>query len=277
MTIKGKAHAAVIKENLKQKIALMPVPPKLAVLLVGEDPASQVYVSGKQKACAEVGIRSELYTLPADIPQEEILNKIDALNADADVNGILIQCPLPTHMDMRTVVSRVSPEKDVDCLSTHNIGLLAAGLAKLKPCTPDAVMTLLEMEGISLSGKHCVIVGRSDIVGKPLAFLMLAKDATVTICHSRTRDLAAVCRSADILVAAVGRQNLITADMISEGCVVIDVGITRLEGKKITGDVDYAACKEKASHITPVPGGVGPMTIAKLMENCYKAYEIQRG
>jgi methylenetetrahydrofolate dehydrogenase (NADP+)/methenyltetrahydrofolate cyclohydrolase len=273
--INGKLHAAVLKDSLKEKISAMAAPPTLAVILVGEDPASQVYVAGKEKASQEIGIGFTLHSLPADTPQDKVLSLIDALNADTNVNGILVQQPLPNHMDKFTIVSRVDVRKDVDCLNPMNFGLLATGQAALLPCTPDAVMTLLALENISLAGKHCVIVGRSDIVGKPLALMMLAKDATVTICHSRTRDLAAVCREADVLVAAVGKRNLITADMVKEGAVVIDVGITRLEGKKICGDVDYKACKEKASYITPVPGGVGPMTIAKLLENCYRAWEKQ--
>jgi methylenetetrahydrofolate dehydrogenase (NADP+)/methenyltetrahydrofolate cyclohydrolase len=273
--INGKAHAAAIKENLKNKISVMPVPPSLAVVLVGNDPASLVYVSGKEKACGEIGIRFTLHTLPEDTPQEKLLTLLDTLNANGDVNGILVQNPLPRHLDKHAVVSRIDPQKDVDCLNPVNIGLLATGKAVLPPCTPDAVMTLLALESIPIAGKHCVIVGRSDIVGKPLAFMMLAKDATVTVCHSKTRNLASVCQTADILVAAVGVRNLITAEMVKEGCVVIDVGITRLEGKKITGDVDYKNCKEKSSAITPVPGGVGPMTIAKLMENCVRAWEFQ--
>lgn len=273
--ISGKAHAACLKQSLKQKIAAMPVAPSLAVILVGEDPASHVYVTAKGKDCEEIGIRFALHHLPEDTAQEDLLALIDRLNADTATNGILVQQPLPSHMDKHTVVSRISPSKDVDCLNPVNMGLLATGMASLTSCTPEAVMALLELEGIPLSGKHCVIVGRSDIVGKPLTFMLLAKDATVTVCHSRTRDLPAVCRSADVLVAAVGKQNLITADMLKDGAVVIDVGITRLEGKKICGDVDYKACKEKASHITPVPGGVGPMTRAKLMENCLKAWHIQ--
>jgi methylenetetrahydrofolate dehydrogenase (NADP+)/methenyltetrahydrofolate cyclohydrolase len=275
--INGKTHAAAIKESLKNKISTMPIPPSLAVVLVGDDPASLVYVSGKEKTCREIGIRFTLHTLPGNTPQDELLTLLDQLNADGDVNGILVQNPLPGHLDKHAIVSRIEPRKDVDCLNPVNIGLLATGKAILPPCTPDAVMTLLALENIQTAGKHCVIVGRSDIVGKPLAFMMLAKDATVTVCHSKTRDLASLCQTADILVAAVGARNLITADMIKKGCVVIDVGITRLEGKKVTGDVDYTACKEKASHITPVPGGVGPMTIAKLMENCVKAWELQHG
>jgi methylenetetrahydrofolate dehydrogenase (NADP+)/methenyltetrahydrofolate cyclohydrolase len=275
MMIDGKKHAAELKEKLAKKIASLPVPPALAVVLVGDDPASLVYVGAKGKACQTVGIGFTLHHLPADTPQEDVLKLIDDLNKDAAINGILVQQPLPGGLSKHAVVSRVDPRKDVDCLNPVNFGLLATGMAGLKPCTPDAVMTLFASENIPLAGKHCVIIGRSDIVGKPLALMMLAKDATVTICHSRTKCLKTVCQTADIIVAATGRQNLVTADMVKDGAVIVDVGITRLEGKKICGDVDYKACKEKASHITPVPGGVGPMTIAKLLENCLTAYEIQ--
>jgi methylenetetrahydrofolate dehydrogenase (NADP+)/methenyltetrahydrofolate cyclohydrolase len=275
--IDGKAYAASLKQSIRDQITLMPVPPTLAVILVGEDPASQVYVSAKEKACAEAGIRSVLHTLPADAPSSAIFSLIDELNADTAVNGILVQNPLPSSWDKRAVLSHVNPNKDVDCLHTGNIGLLTTGAALLQPCTPAAVMALLKNEGIDLFGKHAVVVGRSDIVGKPLALMMLAADATVTICHRYTKDLAAETLRADVLVSAVGKQKLITADMIKPGCVVIDVGITRLEGKKICGDVDYKPCKEKASAITPVPGGVGPVTIAKLLENCLTAWKIQHG
>jgi len=271
--INGTEHAAAIRQEVKA----MGISPHLVVVLVGDDPASKVYIGMKEKACAEVGFKSTIRKLPGNATQKEIIAVIDELNADSDVTGILVQQPFPSHLDKNKIVSRVTPEKDVDCLGPYNVGLAVMGRGRLSPCTPAGVITLLEREGVEISGKHAVVVGRSDVVGKPLALMLLARDATVTICHSRTKDLAAVCKTADILVAAVGRPKFITADFIKPGAVVIDVGVNRLEGRKICGDVDYDACAEIAGYITPVPGGVGPMTVATLMQNCAEAWEIQNG
>ena len=274
--INGTAHAAAIRQEVKAKVDAG-VDAHLVVVLVGEDPASKVYIGMKEKACAEVGFKSTMRKLPETATQEEVIAVIDELNADPSVTGILVQQPFPAHLDKNKIVLRVAPEKDVDCLGAHNVGLTFMGQGKMLPCTPAGVITLLERENIDIKGKHAVVVGRSDIVGKPLALMLLAKDATVTICHSRTQDLAAVCRTADILVAAVGRPKFVTADMVKPGAVVIDVGVNRLENRKVCGDVDFDGCEGVASYITPVPGGVGPMTVATLMENCAKAWEIQNG
>lgn len=272
--LNGKAVAAVLKTRVKEKIST-DNPPSLAVVLVGQNPASLTYIRGKEKACNEVGIRFQLHALEENTSQADLLALIDTLNADNNIHGLLVQQPLPPHLDKHAVVSRIDPRKDVDCLHPHNVGLVMTGRARLLPATPAGVIMLLDECGVSLEGKHCVIIGRSDIVGKPLALMLLARDATVTVCHSRTQGLADICRRADVLVAAAGRPRLVTPDMISPGCIVVDVGVNRLEGKKICGDVDYKGCFEKASFITPVPGGVGPMTVAVLMENCLKAWEAQ--
>ncbi|MCL2371993.1 MAG: bifunctional methylenetetrahydrofolate dehydrogenase/methenyltetrahydrofolate cyclohydrolase FolD [Defluviitaleaceae bacterium] len=272
--IDGKAHAAAIRQEVKTQAA-SGANAHLVVVLVGEDPASKVYIRGKEKACAEVGFKSTLISMPETSTQEEVLAVIEKLNKDPDVTGILVQQPFPAHLDKNKIVSFVAPEKDVDCLGPCNVGLAAMGQGKLLQCTPSGVIGLLERENIEIAGKHAVVIGRSDIVGKPLALMLLAKDATVTICHSRTKNLAEVCRRADILVAAVGRARLVTADFVKPGAVVIDVGMNRNE-KKLCGDVDYDAVKDIASYITPVPGGVGPMTIATLMQNCLRAWEMQK-
>ena len=272
--INGTTHASKIRVNLKNRIKDYAPKPHMAVVLVGDDAASQVYIRNKQKACAEVGIHSTLHTLPATASQQEILDMINTLNNDTTVNGILVQQPFPVVIDKNAIVSAVDPKKDVDCLHPYNLGLVAIGQAKFLPCTPGGIIELLKQESIDISGKHAVIVGRSDIVGKPLALMLLNENATVTICHSKTQNLAQVCSQADILIAAVGRAKLITADFIKSGAVVIDVGINRENGK-LCGDVDYDNVFEKASHITPVPGGVGPMTVAMLLENCVRAWEMQ--
>ena len=272
--IDGKAHAAAIRREIKDRVS-NGVRAHLAVVLVGDDSASKVYISMKQKACAEVGFESSLHKLPATATQEEVLTVIGSLNNNPAITGVLVQQPFPAHLDKNAIVSFVDPRKDVDCLGPYNIGMATTGQGLLLPCTPAGVITLLKRENIPMRGKHAVVVGRSDIVGKPMALMLLANDATVTICHSRTENLSTVCQTADILVAAVGRHNFITSDFVKPGAVIIDVGMNHLGGKKVRGDVDFDNCLDKASYITPVPGGVGPMTVATLMENCVKAWELQ--
>lgn len=276
--IDGKSTAFETCEKVRLRVETMKkngVEPCLAVIIVGDDPASRVYVNNKKKKCAAVGIKSLEYALPEQTTQNELLDLIDKLNNDSLVNGILCQLPLPAHIDEKAVIEAIDSQKDVDCFCDVNVGKLWTGNAVFLPCTPAGVMEMLCRYGIEVSGKNCVIVGRSNIVGKPLAALMLQNNATVTVCHSKTGNLASVCRSADILVAAVGRAKFITADMVRENAVVIDVGINRDENGKLCGDVDFDAVKDKASFITPVPGGCGPMTIAMLMQNTVKACEIQ--
>jgi len=269
----GKTHAAAIRNAVKKRVC-SGAAPHLAVVLVGENPASLVYIRNKQKACEEAGIHFSLHMLPETATQNEVLQTVDMLNADKNVHGILVQQPLPSQMDKHAVVSRIDPIKDVDCLHPQNLGLVAMGQSTVLPCTPSGIITLLKRENIEIAGKHAVIVGRSDIVGKPLALMLLNENATVTICHSKTQHLQEICRQADILVAAIGQPKFITADYVKCGAVVIDVGINRIDGK-LYGDVDFENVIDKVSHITPVPGGVGPMTIAMLMENCVKAWELQ--
>ena len=277
--ISGKEISAAIRAELKEEtaafVAEKGVTPGLAVIIVGEDPASQVYVRNKHKACLEVGYHSEVFELPAETTQEELLKLIDSLNKNDEVNGILCQLPLPKHIDENAVICAISPQKDVDCFHPVNVGKLSIGSGVFMPCTPMGIMKMLEYEGIETAGKHCVIIGRSNIVGKPMAMLMLAADATVTVCHSKTKNLAEITRQADILVAAVGKPKFVTADMVGEGAVVIDVGMDRDENGKLCGDVDYADVEPKASFITPVPGGVGPMTITMLMRNTIAAAKEQ--
>jgi methylenetetrahydrofolate dehydrogenase (NADP+)/methenyltetrahydrofolate cyclohydrolase len=268
--IDGRAHAAAIRNEIKAAKKIC----KLAVVLVGENPASIVYINMKKKACEEVGFDFELLKLPENSSQAEVLNLIDKINNDEKITGAIIQQPFPSHLNKNEILSRLSPKKDVDCLHPHNVGLAMSGNGKLLPCTPAGCLTLLKREGITIAGKRAVVVGRSDIVGKPLALLLLAENATVTLCHSRTENLAEECRRADILVAAIGKPKFITADMIKTGAVVIDVGVNRLDGKKVCGDVDYQNAREVASFITPVPGGVGPMTVATLLQNCLRAMEF---
>jgi methylenetetrahydrofolate dehydrogenase (NADP+)/methenyltetrahydrofolate cyclohydrolase len=272
--IDGKAVAAQIREQVAEKVARLVsergTPPGLATVLVGDDPASQIYVAGKHRACKEVGMTSVGRELPADTSQEELLAVIGELNADPAVNGIIVQLPLPSHLDAARATSAVDPAKDVDGLTPTNAGLLAQGRDGLVPATPAGVMELLSAYDTPLEGAHAVVVGRSDLVGKPVAALLLAQNATVTVCHSRTRNLADVCRSADVLVAAVGRPRLVTGEMVREGATVIDVGMNRTEDG-LVGDVDFDAAARKARAITPVPGGVGPMTIAMLLRNTLKA------
>lgn len=247
--------------------------PGLAVIIVGENPASRIYVNNKKKACEVCGFNSFEYAMPENTSEKELLDLIAELNSRADVDGILCQLPLPSHIDENKVIDAISPEKDVDGFSPVNTGNLLSGKPCFAPCTPAGVVEMLKYEGIEIAGKHCVIVGRSNIVGKPAALLMLQENATVTICHSRTKNLAEEVKRADIVIAAIGKPGFITADMIKEGAVVIDVGINRLENGKVTGDVDFETVKEKASYITPVPGGVGPMTITMLMKNTLTSWE----
>ena len=269
--INGKEISAKIREELKAEASKMAVRPGLAVILVGEDPASQVYVRNKEKACIELGYYSEKYTLPSDTKMEDLLDLIDVLNKSEKIHGILVQLPLPKHLDEEKVILAIDPSKDVDAFHPTNVGKIMIGNHSFLPCTPAGVMELLKYSGIDVNGKDCVVIGRSNIVGKPQAMLLLHENATVTICHSRTKDLKEVCSRADILVSAVGRAGFVTADMVKEGAVVIDVGINRNEEGKLCGDVLFDEVEPKASYITPVPGGVGPMTITMLMKNTLTA------
>jgi 5,10-methylene-tetrahydrofolate dehydrogenase/Methenyl tetrahydrofolate cyclohydrolase len=269
--IDGKALAARRKAEIAQEVAALPHRPGLAVILVGENPASRIYVNHKGKDCAECGIYSEEYTLPEAASEGELLALIELLNERENIHGILVQLPLPKHLDEDKVICAIDPAKDVDAFHPYNVGRIMQGEATLLPCTPAGVMDMLDAYGIDPAGKECVVVGRSNIVGKPQAMLLLHRHATVTICHSRTKDLAAVCRRADILVAAVGRAGLITADMVKDGAVVIDVAMNRGADGKLCGDVAFDEVAAKASYITPVPGGVGPMTRVRLLDNTLKA------
>ncbi len=272
--IDGKALAAKLRTSLKEEIQRSPITPGLAVVLVGNDPASQIYVRNKIKACEEVGIRSFSYELPETATQKQVETLLDELARNADVHGILLQLPLPKHLDSEAAMAHIPVEKDVDGFSSQNLGLLTLHKERIVACTPLGVMKLLEHEGIELTGKNAVVLGRSDTVGKPMAMLLLNANATVTVCHSKTKNIKALCQNADVLVSAIGKPKFVTADMVKEGAVVIDVGINRDENGKLCGDVDFENVKEKASYITPVPGGVGPMTIAMLLYNtCRTAFE----
>ncbi|MEO0345282.1 MAG: bifunctional methylenetetrahydrofolate dehydrogenase/methenyltetrahydrofolate cyclohydrolase FolD [Pseudomonadota bacterium] len=283
--IDGKARAAMLREDVAAGVQTLfdatGIRPGLTVVIIGEDPASQVYVRNKGRMAEAAGFVSNTHRLPADVPEADLLAIIDDLNADDSVHGILVQLPLPDHIDDRTVINRIDPEKDVDGFHTVNVGRLSIGLDGFVPCTPLGCLDLLKHSGAPLAGAHAVIVGRSNIVGKPMAALLLAEHCTVTIAHSRTKDLAALCRTADILVAAVGRPGLIGGDWVKEGATVIDVGINRIdagEGKtRLVGDVDFESAAQRAAAITPVPGGVGPMTIACLLSNTLKAAKRARG
>ena len=250
--------------------------PGLAVVIVGEDPASQVYVRNKKRGCEEVGFYSESYELPEKTTQEELIALVEKLNNDDKIHGILVQLPLPKHLNETEVLLKIKPEKDVDAFHPYNVGKIMIGNHDLLPCTPAGVMVLLERSGIDVSGKSCVVIGRSNIVGKPMAMLLLHANGTVTICHSRTKNLVEICREADILVASIGKPEFVTADMVKDGAVVVDVGINRLESGKLVGDVAFAEVEPKASYITPVPGGVGPMTITMLLKNTLTAASIAR-
>ena len=273
--IDGKAISKQIREEIAAEraefAAKSGITPGLAVIIVGEDPASQVYVRNKRRACDEVGFYSESYELPAETTQEELEALVDKLNNDDNIHGILVQLPLPKHLDETRVLLKINPEKDVDAFHPYNVGKIMIGDYSFLPCTPAGVMALIERSGIDVCGKKCVVIGRSNIVGKPMAMLLLHSHGTVTICHSRTQNLAAICKEADILVAAIGKADFVGADMIKEGAVVIDVGMNRKADGKLTGDVNFAEAEPLASYITPVPGGVGPMTITMLMQNTLTA------
>ncbi len=277
--IDGKLVSAQVKEQVREEAQAIyekhGIKAGLAVVIVGNDPASRVYVNNKKKACEAVGFESFEYALPEETTQEELLELVETLNNDPKVNGILVQLPVPKQIDDTAIINAISPEKDVDAFHPENVGRIMIGDYAFLPCTPAGVMELIDSTGVEIAGKKCVVIGRSNIVGKPMAMLLLHRSGTVTICHSRTQDLASVTREADILIAAVGRANFVTADMVKEGAVVIDVGINRLDNGKLCGDVDFAAVEPKASWITPVPGGAGPMTIAMLMKNTLTAMKKQ--
>lgn len=278
--IDGKAISAAVKEQVKneaEQLKAKGISIGLAVVIVGNNPASRVYVNNKKKACEAVGFESFEYALPEETTQDELIDLVKKLNADEKVNGILVQLPLPKHIDETAVINTIVPEKDVDAFHPENVGHIMIGDYKFLPCTPAGVIEMLDQSGISVDGKNCVVIGRSNIVGKPMSMLLLKKNGTVTVCHSHTKNLAEICRTADILVAAVGKANFVTADMIKEGAVVIDVGMNRLENGKLCGDVNYDDCFEKAGYITPVPGGVGPMTIAMLMKNTLTSAKKKAG
>lgn len=263
-------EAAQLKDEKGLKIGL-------AVVIVGNNPASRVYVNNKKKACEEVGFQSFEYALDENTTQEQLLDLVDVLNRDSRVNGILVQLPLPEHIDETSVINAISPEKDVDAFHPMNVGKIMIGEYSFLPCTPAGVMELIASTGTEIAGKSCVVIGRSNIVGKPMAMLLLHKSGTVTICHSKTQNLKEICLGADILVVAVGKANFVTGDMIKDGAVVIDVGMNRLENGKLCGDVEFESAEKKASYITPVPGGVGPMTISMLMRNTLTAAKKQSG
>jgi len=274
----GKSIAASLREQIRQKVTELlasgGAQPGLAVVLVGENPASEVYVRNKQRACGEVGFHSELHRLPAETMQEELLDLIDRLNANPAIDGILVQLPLPKHIDEESVIERILPTKDVDGFHPYNVGRLALRMPVLRPCTPKGVMTMLAHTGIPLEGLDAIIVGQSNIVGRPMALELLAARCTITVCHSRTKHLAEKIRASDVIVAAVGRPRFVQGDWVKPGALVIDVGINRLDDGKLVGDVDFDGAREAAAWITPVPGGVGPMTIASLLENTLQAAQL---
>lgn len=277
--INGKIVSAKLREEIAAQVvdfkAEYGKTPGLAVIVVGDDPASAVYVRNKHKACLEVGITSYQIELPADISERELIAKIDELNEDDSINGILVQLPLPKSIDEERIISRISPEKDVDAFHPANVGRIMIGNYKLLPCTPAGIIALMDHYGVEITGKRCVVIGRSNIVGKPMSLLLTERNGTVTLCHSRTHDIDKICLDADIIVVAVGRANFLTADMVKQGAVVIDVGINRLDNGKLCGDVAFDEVSKVASMITPVPGGVGPMTIATLLKNTLTAAENQ--
>ncbi len=276
--IDGKAIAARVKEEVAREAAELAqrgIRAGLAVVIVGDDPASRIYVNNKKKACEACNIRSYEYALPESTSEEDLLALVEKLNADPAVSGILVQLPLPRQISEQKVIAAISPEKDVDAFHAVNVGNIMIGDFDFLPCTPAGCLELIDSTGVSVEGKRCVVIGRSNIVGKPMAMLLLHRNGTVTICHSKTRGLREICREADILVAAVGKPKFVTADMVKEGAVVIDVGMNRLENGKLCGDVDFDAVREVAGWITPVPGGVGPMTIAMLMRNTLSAAKLQ--
>lgn len=276
----GKMVSAKVRGNILEEVNKLKeqgVRPGLAVIIVGEDPASQIYVRNKERACEECGIYSEKYALPENTTQDELLELIDRLNRDPKISGILCQMPVPKHISEQAVIDAIDPSKDVDAFHPVNVGKIMVGNFDFKPCTPAGIMEILDEYNIDPSGKQCVVIGRSNIVGKPMAMLLLHKNGTVTICHSRTQNLKEVCAGADVLVAAVGKANFVTADMVKPGAVVIDVGMNRDESGKLCGDVCFDEVNEKAGYLTPVPGGVGPMTITMLMKNTLKAAKLHHG
>ena len=279
--IDGKALALSIREQIGKEVALLvgqtKVVPGLAAILVGDDPASAVYVKNKKTACDKAGLYVDEYKLPASTTQNELLTLIEKMNADPKIHGILVQLPLPGHINSKVVLEAVSPDKDADGFHPYNVGRLVEGSPVFVPCTPKGVMRMIESSGQSIEGKRAIVIGRSNIVGKPIALLLMHANATVTVCHSRTKNLPAVCREADIVIAAIGRAQFVTRDMIKDGAIVIDVGINRLEDGRLVGDVDFEAAKEKAGWITPVPGGVGPMTIAMLLRNTLESAQRASG
>ena len=278
--IDGKEVSTHVKTKVKEEVELLKekgIEPALAVIIVGNDPASRVYVNNKKKACEFTGMRSVEFAMPEETTEEELLSVIDKLNADESINGILCQLPVPKHISDKAVIERISPKKDVDVFSAENVGKMWQGDYDMASCTPMGVIELLDYYGIDVCGKNCVIIGRSNIVGKPMASLLLEKSATVTICHSRTKNLPEITSKADVIVAAVGRAKFVTADMVKDGAIVVDVGINRGEDGKLCGDVDFENVKDKCEFITPVPGGCGPMTIAVLMKNTLLACKKQNG
>jgi len=278
--IDGKAVAAEVRAKITlevEELIQKGITPGLAVVIVGDDPASRTYVNNKKKACAQTGIHSEEYALPASTSQEELMDLVNKLNARQEINGILVQSPLPNGLDEEAVVEAIDPNKDVDAFHPSNVGRIMIGNFHFLPCTPAGVIELLRSEKIEISGKNCVVIGRSNIVGKPMAMLLLHNNGTVTICHSKTKNLTEICKNADILVAALGKPKFVTAAMVKPGAVVIDVGMDRDENGKLCGDVDFADVEKVASYITPVPGGVGPMTIAMLLKNTVSAAKRQNG
>ena len=274
--IEGKVVAQKILENLSDEILFLNKKPSLAVIIVGDDPASKIYVNLKKKKAQELGITSQVIEMNASVTEQELLDKIDELNNNKEVNAILVQLPLPHHINTQKVIEKISPIKDVDCFHPYNMGKIATGLKPyVYPCTPKGIIRLLEYYDIDIAGKNAVVVGRSNIVGRPVGQMLLNSNATVTFCHSKTKDLAKITKTADLLICAAGRLNLITRDMVKEGAVVIDVGMNRKEDGKLAGDVDFFNVETAASYITPVPGGVGPMTICSLMQNTFDLYKIQ--
>ncbi len=272
----GKAASQRVLEALVGRVAALKargIAPRLIVVRVGDDPASKVYIRAKIRACEQAGIAGDELELPASVNEREVLDRLSALNADVSIHGILVQLPLPAGLDPHRITDHLDPEKDVDGLHALSLGRLMQGQGILRPCTPSGILRLLDEYGVGLRGKHAVVIGRSEIVGKPLALMLVERDATVTVCHSKTKDLGAVTRMADVVVVAAGRPHLLRADMVRNGAVVIDVGVNRLENGRLAGDVAYDEVAAVAGHITPVPGGVGPMTVAMLIENCVKAAE----
>ena len=277
--IDGKQVAASCREELKQQVAALRargIIPGLAVILVGEDPASQVYVRNKHRACEELGIHSEQYTLPAETDRQTLLDLIMELNGREEIDGILVQLPLPGHLDEKEILSAIDPAKDVDSFHPQNVGRLVIGDYFFAPCTPSGILTLIDSAGVDLTGKECVVIGRSNIVGKPMALMLLHRNATVTVCHSKTRELPSVTRRADVLISAVGKAGFVTADMVKPGAVVIDVGMNRNQAGKLCGDVDFESVSRVAGYLTPVPGGVGPMTITMLLRSTVLSAQNRR-